>query len=396
MTVSNAGKKSEKIPKENFEIKPAVNSGELLKETSIVTSTTVSKSQYSPNIKTSIETKIYKKKNTNTICDYGNTYDTPWVERYRPRTLDDVVGNEETLIRLQSVVKYGNMPNIILSGPPGTGKTTSVHALARQMLGESGYQTGVLELNASDARGIDVVRNKIKAFAMNKVNLPRGRHKIIILDEADSMTSAAQHALRRTMEIYSNTTRFALACNISTKIIEPIQSRAAILRFSRLSDAQILVRLKQVCTFEEVSYTSDGLEAIIFTAEGDMRNALNNLQSTYSGFGQINQINVFKVCDQPHPTTVGEIIESCVRGGETDSAVNGMIALWNTGYSCTDIIGTMFKVTKMHEMIPESLKLAYLREIGFTHMRVANGTSTLLQMLGLVSRLCQMVKVTEH
>uniref|UniRef100_A0A7S2I8X7 Replication factor C subunit 2 n=1 Tax=Helicotheca tamesis TaxID=374047 RepID=A0A7S2I8X7_9STRA len=320
----------------------------------------------------------------------GGGYDVPWVERYRPRTLDDVVGNEETLVRLRAIAEDGNMPNLILCGPPGTGKTTSVHALARQLLGSS-YSAGVLELNASDARGIDVVRNKIKGFAMNKVNLPPGRHKIIILDEADSMTSAAQQALRRTMEIYSNTTRFALACNVSTKIIEPIQSRAAILRYSRLSDEQVLTRLKQVCVFEKVSYTDDGIEAIIFTAEGDMRNALNNLQATTSGFGHVNQTNVFKVCDQPHPTTVRAIIDHCVKG-ETNHAVAQLKSLWGTGYSCSDIIGTLFKVTKAHDM-PEALKLEYLREIGFTHMRIADGVDSLLQLLGLVARLCQKVEM---
>lgn len=134
------------------------------------------------------------------------------------------------------------------------------------------------------------------------------------------MTSAAQQALRRTMEIYSNTTRFALACNISTKIIEPIQSRAAILRYSRLTDEQILNRLRFVCEAEEVSFTNGGLEAIIFTAEGDMRNALNNLQATVSGFDLVNQTNVFKVCDQPHPTTVRKIIDSCTKG-DTAKAV---------------------------------------------------------------------------
>ena len=269
-------------------------------------------------------------------------------------------------------------------------QTTSVHALARQLLG-SAYATGVLELNASDARGIDVVRNKIKGFAQNKVNLPPGRHKIIILDEADSMTAAAQQALRRTMEIYSHTTRFALACNVSTKIIEPIQSRAAILRYSRLSDEQILARLKFVCTAEEVSYTDDGLEAIVFTAEGDMRNALNNLQATHSGFGHINQTNVFKVCDQPHPTTVRGIIDDCMQG-KTSAAVMRMQALHGTGYSCNDIIGTLFKVVKAHDM-PEALKLEYLREIGFAHMKIADGVNSLLQLLGLVSRLCQKVEV---
>jgi len=321
-------------------------------------------------------------------------YESPWIERYRPQTLDDVVGNEETLDRLRAIGRDGNMPNLILCGPPGTGKTTSVHALARQLLGSS-YSAGVLELNASDARGIDVVRHKIKGFAMNKVTLPPGRHKIIILDEADSMTKAAQQALRRTMEIYSNTTRFALACNISTQIIEPIQSRAAILRYTRLSDEQILVRLQQVCEMESVSHTPDGLEAIIFTAEGDLRNALNNLQATQSGFGHINQINVFKVCDQPHPTTVKNIIDGCLKG-DTGVAVKEMTALWNTGYSCSDIIGTLFKVVKAHLGIPEAMKLEYLREVGFCHMRIADGVNSKLQLLGLMARLCQKVEMVKN
>jgi replication factor C subunit 2/4 len=140
-----------------------------------------------------------------------------------------------------------------------------------------------------------------------------------------------------------------------------------------------------------VSYTDDGLEAIIFTAEGDMRNALNNLQATNSGFGHINQTNVFKVCDQPHPATVRAIVDYCMKG-ETGPAVERIQALWGTGYSCNDIIGTLFKVTKSHAM-PEALKLEFLREIGFAHMKIADGVSTLLQLLGLVARLCQKIEV---
>lgn len=334
-----------------------------------------------------------RKSPTASSPDTVENYEVPWVEKYRPLNLEEVVGNEETIVRLRAIAKDGNMPNLILSGPPGTGKTTSVHALARELLGDY-YSSGVLELNASDSRGIDVVRSKIKGFAMNKVSLPPGRHKVIILDEADSMTSAAQQALRRTMEIYSSTTRFALACNVSTKIIEPIQSRGAILRYSRLTDEQILIRLRHVCEKEKVSYADDGLEAIIFTAEGDMRHALNNLQATYSGFNHVNHVNVFKVCDQPHPTTVKKIIDACLKGGETNVAVQEMTNLWGMGYSCSDIIGTLFKVVKSHD-IPEALKLEYLREIGFTHMRIADGVHTKLQLLGLIARLCQKVEITE-
>lgn len=157
-------------------------------------------------------------------------FELPWIEKYRPEFLSDVVGNGEAVSRLSAIATVGNLPNIILAGPPGIGKTTSILCLAREMLGES-YKNAVLELNASDARGIDIVRNKIKMFAQKKVTLPPGKHKIIILDEADSMTAAAQQALRRTMEIYSATTRFALACNNSTKIIEPIQSRYRMRKF---------------------------------------------------------------------------------------------------------------------------------------------------------------------
>eukprot|EP00960_Hanusia_phi_P034426 751054-Hanusia_phi.AAC.7 len=238
------------------------------------------------------------------------------VEKYRPQTLKDVVGNEDAVARLQAIARDGNMPHLLLTvparvvafvyltapkGSPGIGKTTCVLALARELLGES-FKDGVLELNASDERcdqralgGIDVVRNKIKMFAQQKVTLPPGRHKIIILDEADSMTSASQQAMRRTMELYSNTTRFALACNNSSEIIEPIQSRCAILRFAKLSDKELLSRLQDICEMEQVTASSDGLEALIFTADGDMRQAVNSLQSTANGFGIVNQESVFKV-----------------------------------------------------------------------------------------------------
>ena len=288
--------------------------------------------------------------------DTSASFESPWIEKYRPEVLNDVVGNSEAVSRLQAIAEVGNLPNIILAGPPGIGKTTSILCLAHEMLGPA-YKNAVLELNASDARGIEVVRNKIKSFAQKKVTLPPGRHKIIILDEADSMTSSAQQALRRTMELYSSSTRFALACNQSTKIIEPIQSRCAVLRFTKLHDAEILNRLQQVSSFEEVSYDNGGLEAIIFTAEGDMRNALNALQSTVSGFGHVSSENVFKVCDQPHPLKVRASIERILQG-KTKEAVGIVMELWGKGYAATDIIQTLFKVARQME-ISEVTKLDF-------------------------------------
>lgn len=309
----------------------------------------------------------------------------PWLEKYRPVRVEDIVGNTETVDRLRLLAEHGNMPNLILAGPPGTGKTTSVLALARTLCGDA-FKDAVLELNASDDRGIDVVRNRIKAFAQKKVTLPPGRHKIVVLDEADAMTEAAQQALRRTMEIYSATTRFALACNISEKIIEPIQSRCAILRYSRLTDEQVLKRLLEVVGFEKAAYDDEGLEAIIFTAEGDMRQALNNAQATVAGFNFISPKNVFKVCDQPHPLLVKECIRACV-SADFDKACGVVEQLWDQGYSGLDVVGTFFKLCKYEEM-DEGLKLELIKEIGTTHMRVLEGVDSLMQLTGMVAKLC--------
>ncbi|KAF5312985.1 hypothetical protein D9619_002934 [Psilocybe cf. subviscida] len=249
---------------------------------------------------------------------------------------------------------------------------------AHQLLGDA-YKEGVLELNASDERGIDVVRNKIKQFAQKKVTLPPGRHKIVILDEADSMTPGAQQALRRTMEIFSNTTRFCLACNMSNKIIEPIQSRCAILRYAKLKDQEILKRLLEICEEEKVEYNDDGLTALIFTSEGDMRQAINNLQSTHSGFGFVSGDNVFKVCDQPHPITIQATIRACLKG-DVDTAISKLNELWEQGYSAVDIVVTIFRVVKTFDEMPEYTKLEYIK---------VEGVGTLIQLAGLAARLCK-------
>ncbi|KAH6583713.1 hypothetical protein BASA60_001311 [Batrachochytrium salamandrivorans] len=290
----------------------------------------------------------------------------PWIEKHRPHVLQDIVGNDETVARLQIIAQEGNMPNIIISGSPGIGKTTSILCLAHELLGSS-YKEGVLELNASDDRGIEVVRNRIKMFAQKKVTLPPGRHKIVVLDEADSMTSGAQQALRRTMEIYSSTTRFALACNLSSKIIEPIQSRCAILRYTPLSETQLLRRMLEICEMENVTHTPEGLSAIIFTADG-----------RYAAGSQQSSVNVVRI---------RKVVDACVCTS-VDIGIAGITELWDKGYSALDIITTLFRVVKSFNMA-EYMKLEFIKEIGFAHMRLLEGCQSLLQMHGLIAKLCK-------
>ncbi|KAI9322803.1 P-loop containing nucleoside triphosphate hydrolase protein [Dichotomocladium elegans] len=314
-------------------------------------------------------------------------YMLPWLEKYRPIVLKDIVGNEETIGRLQVIARDGKMPNLILAGLPGIGKTTSVLCLAHELLG-SAYKNAVLELNASDDRGIDMVRDRIKSFAQKKVTLPPGRHKIIILDEADSMTGGAQQALRRTMEIYSNTTRFVFACNQSNKIIEPIQSRCAILRFDRLTNEDVTERLQYISECEKVNITNDGLEALVFTADGDMRQAINNLQSTHFGFNLVNAQNVYKVCDEPHPAVLKRILDACAEG---NIAVSNQLTrdLYGLGYSSLDIITTFNRVLKSYNDLKEDMRLDFLKETGYTQLRITDGHQSLLQLSGMVARLCK-------
>ena len=180
-----------------------------------------------------------------------------WLEKYRPKKLSEVVGNQQILETLRELARENNFPNLILSGPPGCGKTTSILALCREILGEH-FNEATIELNASDERGINVVREKIKIFAERMVRLPPGKHKVVILDEADSLTSAAQQALRMIISNYSATTRFVFSCNNSSKIIEPIQSRCGMLRFSKLTDKDVLKFVMNVIDWENNASIESG------------------------------------------------------------------------------------------------------------------------------------------
>ncbi|KAK5124132.1 Subunit of heteropentameric Replication factor C (RF-C) [Meristemomyces frigidus] len=217
----------------------------------------------------------------------------PWVEKYRPKSLDDITAQDHTVTVLRRTLQSANLPHMLFYGPPGTGKTSTVLALAKQLYGPDLIKTRVLELNASDERGISIVREKVKNFArMQLSNPPAGPageeyrkkytcppYKIIILDEADSMTQDAQSALRRTMETYSKITRFCLICNYVTRIIDPLASRCSKFRFKSLDEANAGKRLEDIAKLENVKLEAGVVDTLLRCSEGDLRKAITFLQS---------------------------------------------------------------------------------------------------------------------
>ena len=235
----------------------------------------------------------------------------PWVEKYRPQNLEDIVGQKQIITRLEKYVGEGSMPNLMFTGPAGVGKTKKAIALVKSILGEY-WKQNFLELNASDARGIETVRNDIKNFCRLKpIGTP---FRIIFLDEVDNMTKDAQHALRREMEMYTKTASFILSCNYSSKIIDPIQSRCAIFRFAPIKGEEIAERLKFICESEGFEADDKGIETIVYFAEGDMRKAVNVLQAATSEGEAVTEDSVYEVISKAKPQDIGNMINKALMG----------------------------------------------------------------------------------
>jgi replication factor C subunit 2/4 len=332
-----------------------------------------------------------KKVNPNKI---DNTMNVPWIEKYRPVRVDDLVLDDSSLNKIKKIIKDKSMPNIIITGIPGVGKTTTILCIAKNLLGKH-LGEGVLELNASDERGVKTVQEPIEYFCKKKILFGEeyAQHKIVLLDEADNMTTKAQQSIKNLMKKYHETTRFAFTCNNASDIIEAIQSRCIIFKYSRLTNAQISKRLKKICEIEKVPYSEEGLMAIITTSQGDLRKAINNLQLTYNGYTNIIPANVYKLCDKPHPLIIQNIFLECKKKN-IQKALEYFNSLRN-GYSSYDISLSMISTLRDMDpkLIDEKTRIKYLEEVSKTCMVINKGINSHLQITGC---LCALYNINEN
>ncbi len=301
-----------------------------------------------------------------------------WAEKYRPKSLDEIVNQEEIVKRLKKFVEEKNMPHLLFVGPPGTGKTTAAHALAHDLYGDN-YRQYMLELNASDERGIDTIRTKVKEFARSRTP-PNVPFKIVLLDEADNMTADAQQALRRLMEMYTASTRFILIANFPSKIIEPIQSRCAIFRFTPLKKEDVIARLKWICEQEGCKYTIEGLETIYEVSEGDMRRAINILQAA-AAIGTVTPEVVYKVVGLAHPREIREVITLALNGDFLRARDKLRVLMINYGLSGTDVVKQIHKEIFSSEIkIPEDVRVMIADYTGEIQYRLVQGADDEIQL----------------
>lgn len=306
-----------------------------------------------------------------------------WTEKYRPDTLDDIVNHEHVTQRLKAFVEDESLPHLLFTGPAGTGKSASALAIAKDMFGEK-WRSNVLELNASDTRGIDIVRNQVKDFARSKAvgDVP---FKIIILDEADALTPEAQHALRRTMENYTETARFILICNYSSKIIDPIRSRCSIFRFPRLEKEDASRLLERICEEEDVKYNKSGLDAIFSVTRGDLRKSINLLQSVSATDKEVTEEVVYEVSSQAKPDAVDEMLEDALEGKFTEAKDKLQKLILEKGISGIDIIKEMHR--QVYDLdIEEKRKVRLVEKMGDYEFRLDEGADEQIQLEALLAQ----------
>ncbi len=316
----------------------------------------------------------------------NTTLKLPWVEKYRPKTLSEVIGQEPITKRLESYVKTRDLPHLMFAGHAGIGKTSAAVALAKELFGEE-YQRNFLELNASDERGIDVVRSTIKEFARTLAF--NADFKVIFLDECDALTTDAQQALRRTMERYSKTCRFILSCNYSSRIIEPIQSRCVVFRFRPLHIKDLEKQIQRIAHEEKLTVDAKAITALEYIAEGDMRKATNVLQAASALEKKITEDIVYTVANRAKPKEIKEMVQLAMEGKFLPAREKLDVLMLESGLSGEDVIKQIHKevIDWDEKEIDSKTKIRLVDRIGEYDFRLVEGANERIQIEALLAQI---------
>ncbi|MFW6437086.1 MAG: replication factor C small subunit [Halococcoides sp.] len=307
--------------------------------------------------------------------------DAVWIEKYRPQRLEDIAGHEAIVDRVREYVANDDLSHMLFAGPAGTGKTTTAIAIARELYGDD-WEEYFLELNASDERGIDVVRDRVKSFA--RTSFGGHNYRLIFLDEADALTSDAQAALRRTMEQFSDNVRFILSCNYSSQIIDPIQSRCAVFRFSQLADDAVREQITKIAAAESIEVTEDGLDALVYVAGGDMRKAINGLQAAAAAGRTVDEDAVFEITATARPEVIEEMVENALDGDFTAARATLDRLLVDEGIAGGDVLDQLHRSVWEFDLDDEAA-VHLLDRIGEADYRITEGASERIQLEALLA-----------
>ena len=302
---------------------------------------------------------------------------TIWTEKYRPRKFSEIKGQKDIVAKIKAFVEQKNMPHLMFSGPAGVGKTTLSLVIAHEFFGDS-WRENFLELNASDERGIDVIRNKVKDFARTRAigDVP---FKIIYLDECDALTSEAQQALRRTMENYTSTCRFILSCNYSSKIIDPIQSRCAIFRFKPLEKEYLANIISHIEKEESIKIDEPAKNALVDICEGDVRRLENILQSCTAMSKHITEELVYSLASVAKPKELKRVLELAVENKFLEARSELLNVMTNYGLSGLDVIKQMQKEVTELKLEPRKL-MQLIEKCGEAEFRISEGSDEFIQL----------------
>ena len=307
----------------------------------------------------------------------------PWIEKYRPKNSNDILLDSSIKEKINKMIETSNIPTMIITGEPGTGKTSTILFLAKKLYGDT-YSESVLELNASDDRGLNIINNTIFPFCKKKIT-NKLNYKLVILDEADSITQKAQNVLSNIISKFIKNTRFVFICNDYTQIIESIQSKCMIIKYPKIDSYNLFIKIKNICNNENIIYTDDGINKLIFVSDNDIRQLINNLECIYYSFGTLNEENIYKFIDKPKTFYISEILKACIEQ-KFQKTIDIIKNLYYKGYTPNDVLLTFMKFLFDTQDLEDEYKLKLYEIISLSYIIINSENDTLLQLCGCISK----------